>query len=167
MSGVPGEPGLVLDELARERLAEGRQLLAAIMSEHDRLQQAAIEERRREDTGRPALRAFEEWNPADRFSSFSVEQLRCLLFAVAERLTNEQRFFSVTEGCLYDLSELDLDLAAGDVRLLAAVSEPGEGSQSCKSFGLVVDLVRSCFATALWEPQRLRTLSPIMFSAGP
>jgi hypothetical protein len=39
MPATPGEPGLVLDELGRERLAEGRQLLAAIMSEHDRLRQ--------------------------------------------------------------------------------------------------------------------------------
>jgi hypothetical protein len=36
--------GLVLGEQARERLAEARRLLAAIMSEHDRLRQGALEE---------------------------------------------------------------------------------------------------------------------------
>lgn len=51
--------GLVLDELARERLAEGRQLLAVIMSEHGRLQQAVRDEVRRGRHGdEPALRAY-------------------------------------------------------------------------------------------------------------
>jgi hypothetical protein len=36
--------GLVLDEQARERLAEGRRLLRVIVSEHGRLRQAAFEE---------------------------------------------------------------------------------------------------------------------------
>lgn len=70
-----------------------------------------------------------------------MEQLRCLLFAVAERLTNEQGYFTVAGGCLYDLSKLDLDLTAGDVRLLAAVSEPGGGTRNRLPFWLVVDLV--------------------------
>jgi hypothetical protein len=39
MSGVPGEDGLMLDELGRERLAEGRQHLVALLSEHDRMRQ--------------------------------------------------------------------------------------------------------------------------------
>jgi hypothetical protein len=133
--------GLALDQLGRERLTNGRQLLAAIMSEHDRLQQNIRKGPLPWDIDRDALLAYDEWDPTEGFSAFSTEQLRCLLFASAERLTNGDHFFSVAASCLSDLSERDLDLSAGDVRLLAAVSEPGEGSQTCRSFDLVVDLV--------------------------
>jgi len=141
MSGVPGEDGLVLDELGRERLTEGRQLLAALLGEHDRMQQNIRKGPLPGDIDREALEVYDEWEPADHFSSFSIEQLRCLLFAVAERLTNESGYFSDAEYVLHQLSERDLDLAAGDVRLLAAVSEPGDGTQNYVSFRLVVDLV--------------------------
>jgi hypothetical protein len=56
--------GLVLDERARERLAEGRRLLGVIVSEHGRLRQAAVEEGWRLGSDRPALRAYEQWDPA-------------------------------------------------------------------------------------------------------
>ena len=127
--------------MSRDRLAEGRQLLAAIMSEHDRLRQDIRKGPLPWDIDRRAQQAYDEWDPADRFPSFSTEQLRCLLFAVTELLTSEQGYFTVAEGCLYDLSQRDLDLTAGDVRLLAAVSEPGGGTRSHQPFWLVVDLV--------------------------
>jgi hypothetical protein len=41
MAGAPRERGLVADERARERLAEGRRLLAAILSEHETLRPGA------------------------------------------------------------------------------------------------------------------------------
>ena len=131
----------MLDELGRERLAEGRQILAALLGEHDRMRQNIRTGPGRWDIGRDALRAYEEWDPADRFSSLTVEQMRCLLFAAAERLTDEPGNFTDTEYVLYQLSEPDLDLAAGDIRLLAAVSEPGDGTRNHVPFRLVVDLV--------------------------
>lgn len=133
--------GLVLDERARERLAEGRRLLGVIVSEHGRLRQAAFEEGWRLVGDRPALRAYEQWDPAEHFSSLTVEQLRCLLFASAERFTNEQELWSAAETCMDGLSERDLDLTAGDVLVLAAVSEPGDGMRGWLPFELVVDLV--------------------------
>jgi hypothetical protein len=141
MSEVPGEDGLVLDELGRERLAEGRQHLAALLSEHDRMRRDIRKGPLPGDIEREALEAYDEWEPADHFSSFSIEQLRCLLFAAAERLTNEPGYFSDAEYVLHQLSDRDLDLAAGDVRLLAEVSEPGDGTRNYVPFGLVVDLV--------------------------
>ena len=57
---------MVLDELARERLAEGRQLLTAMLSEHDRLRQDVRKGPRPGDIDREALRAHDEWDPADR-----------------------------------------------------------------------------------------------------
>ena len=57
---------------------------------------------------RPALRAYEEWDPAGHFSGSGVEQLRCLLFASAEQLAHENILQSAAELCLDDLSELDL-----------------------------------------------------------
>jgi hypothetical protein len=133
--------GLVLDEWARERLAEGRRLLGVIVSEHGRLRQAAFEERWGPGIDRPALRAYEQWDAAEHFSSLTVEQLCCLLFASAERLTNERELWSAAETCMDGLSDRDLDLTAGDVRVLAAVSEPGDGMRGWLPFQLVVDLV--------------------------
>jgi hypothetical protein len=133
--------GLVLDERARERLAEGRRLLGVIVSEHGRLRQAAYEETGPLVIDRPALRAYEQWDPVEHFSSLTAEQLRCLLFASAERLTDEQELWSAAETCLDGLSDRDLDLTAGDVRVLAAVSEPGDGMRGWLPFQLVVDLV--------------------------
>jgi hypothetical protein len=133
--------GLVLDEGARERLAEGRRLLGVLVSEHGRLRQAAFEEGWRLGIDRPALRAYEQWDPAEHFSGLTVEQLRCLLFASAERFTNEQELWSAAETCMDGLSDRDLDLTARDVRVLAAVSEPGDGMRGWLPFQLVVDLV--------------------------
>jgi hypothetical protein len=133
--------GLVLDERARERLAEGRRLLDVIVSEHGSLRQAAFEEGLGLVGDRPALRAYEQWDPAEHFSGLTVEQLRCLLFASAERFTNEQELWSAAETCMDGLSDRDLDLTAGDVLVLAAVSEPGDGMRGWLPFELVVDLV--------------------------
>jgi len=85
MPGAAGGPCLVLDELSRERLAEGRQLLAEIVSEHGRLQQDGGAEvlGRREglEVSGAALRAYQEWDPAGGFSPLGAEQQRCLMFA--------------------------------------------------------------------------------------
>ena len=90
MSGAAGEDGLMLDELSRERLAEGHQLLAAMLGEHDSMRQGIRKGPFPLGEVDPiALRAYEKWDPADQFSCLTVEQLRCLLFAAAERLTNE------------------------------------------------------------------------------
>jgi hypothetical protein len=141
MAGAPDERGLVVDERARERLAEGRQLLAAILSEHEMLRPGAWAGSPPDVKYRAALRRYEEWNPADQLSCLAVEQLRCLLLAVAERVTNEQGFLTDAQYLLLELPERDLGLSAADVRLLAAVSEPGEGTNSWTPFDLVVDLV--------------------------
>jgi uncharacterized protein DUF4132 len=68
MSGVPREDGLVLDELGRQRLAEGRQHLAALLSEHDRMRRDIRKGPLPGDIEREALEAYDEWEPADHFS---------------------------------------------------------------------------------------------------
>jgi hypothetical protein len=139
MAEVPGERGLAADE--RARLAEGRRRLTAILREHEMLRPDS-------EKGSPpaasywqAMRRYEEWNPADQLACLGAEQLRCLLFAVAERVTNEQGCLTDAQYLLHDLPERDLGLSCADVQLLAAVSEPGEGTNNWTPFGLVVDLV--------------------------
>jgi len=141
MAGAPGERGLVVGERARERLAEGRQLLAAILSEHEMLRPGAWAGSPPDDKYREALRRYEAWNPADQLARLGVEQLRCLLFAVAERVTDEQGCLTDAQYLLLELPERDLGISVADVRLLAAVSEPGVGTNSWTPFGLVVELV--------------------------
>jgi hypothetical protein len=139
MAAVPGERVLVADE--RAPLAEGRQVLTAILREHELLRP---DSRKGSPPGASywqALRRYEEWNPADQLACLGAEQLRSLLFAVAERVTDEQGCLTDAQYLLLELPERDLGLWCTDVRLLAAVSEPGEGTNSWTPFGLVVDLV--------------------------
>ena len=138
---MPAGSGMVLEERDRKRLAEGRRLLHVLVSEHGKLRQAFLDERPRLGIDRTAQRAYEQWDPAEHFSGLTVEQLRCLLFASAERFTDEQELWSAAETCMCGLSDRDLDLTAGDVRVLAAVSEPGDGMRGWLPFQLVVDLV--------------------------
>src|SRR5260370_38095789 len=81
MSGVPGEDGLVLDELGRERLTEGRQLLAALLGEHDRMQQNIRKGPLPGDIDREALEGDDGGEPAAHFSSCVIRQVHCWLFA--------------------------------------------------------------------------------------
>lgn len=135
-----------LDELAAARLAEGREILADLASDHDGLLAAAVAER--DDSmvaGRgwvegPATRAVEGWDVADRLAGLSVEQVRCVLFAVAERFAAAGLEDSVRADWFADLTDLPLDLVAGDVRLLAAVVDPGKYGGD-RPFEFVVDQV--------------------------
>jgi hypothetical protein len=138
----------VLDELGRARLAEGRDILAVLVLEHDALLTAAIAER---DEGMlpsgewrfdgPAMAAADAWQVGDRLTQLSAEQLRCLLFALAERLARGGDEYSVLADWFGDVTELPLRLAAGDVRVLAEVAEPGPDSGGYRSFEFVVDTV--------------------------
>jgi hypothetical protein len=127
----PAHQGLVLDDLSRERLDEGRRILARLESERDA--------------------APETFEVSDGLAQLPVEQLRCLLFAVAERIAGAGDLGNpswVARDCFWALEDLDLDLAVGDVRVLAAAAEPGESSlgEVWRPFRLVVALVAGLLA---------------------
>jgi Domain of unknown function (DUF4132) len=143
-----------LDELGAARLAEGRVIVAELLSGCQGLSAGVIAEpgdnmaaalpSRLEG---PAGRPFEEQGLPERMARLSAEQLRCVLFALAERLAGgwydgdpEPRDWF----CL--LSQMPLSLAAGDVRLLAAVAEPGTGWLGFRPFELVVQQVETLLA---------------------
>jgi hypothetical protein len=78
-----------LDELGAARLAEGRVILAALLSECQGLSAGAIAEPGDmaaglpSRLGGPAMRAVEERGVPECLAGLSAEQLRCLLFALA------------------------------------------------------------------------------------
>jgi hypothetical protein len=142
-----------LDELGATRLAEGRVILTELLSECQGLSACVITEPGDMTDGlpsrleEPALRAVEGRGLPERMARLSAEQLRCVLFALAERLAAgwydgdpEPRDW------FCGLSQLPLGLAAGDVRLLAAVAEPGKGWLGYRPFELVVEQVEALLA---------------------
>lgn len=112
-----------LDELGTARLAEGRVILTELLGGCQGPSAGSIAER------------------------LSAEQLRCVLFALAESLTvgwyNRSSEF---RDWFSELSQLPLGLVAGDVRLLAAVAEPGTGWLGHYPFELVVKQVEVLLA---------------------
>ncbi|HKD89816.1 MAG TPA: DUF4132 domain-containing protein [Streptosporangiaceae bacterium] len=137
-----------LDELSRTRLAEGRSILAGLAADYDALQAAAIAERDedfltsdRGQVARPARAAAQAWQVTDRLAGLTAEQLRCLLFALAERLARGGEEYSAVADWYAELTDIPLGLTAGDVRVLAVVAEPGAGSEGYRPFELVIDMV--------------------------
>lgn len=110
-----------LDEPGAARLAEGRVILAELLSA--------------------------EWGVPERMARLSAEQLRCVLFALAERLavTGYGKYPEAWDW-FSALSQMPLGLAAGDVRLLAAVAEPDTGWRCYEPFELVVEQVEALLA---------------------
>jgi hypothetical protein len=138
------------DELGAARLAEGRVILAELLRDCEGLsadgtaepQDMAAAPRSRLEG--PAMRAAEEWDVPERMARLSAEQLRCLLFALAERLAvgGYDAYAHLEPGDWFGaLSQMSLGLAAGDVRLLAVVAEPGPGMHGYRPFELVVEQV--------------------------
>jgi len=147
VSEAEGEFG-GLDELGEARLAEGRRLLAGLVSERDALAAAVeteMDEAERNDEGPlvegPALRALEDWGEEDWAAGLPAEQARCLLFALAEWLSAGGEEYSWRADCFFWLTDRPLGLAVGDVRLLAALAEPGRNSGGYRPFEHVVDMV--------------------------
>ena len=145
----------MLTELEAARLAEGRAILAELVDERDQLLAAAVTERdehgqarRRWEADAPARRALHEWDEAKtvRFAGLRAEQRRCLLFALAERLAAGGERYSEPARWLRELTETQLDLAAGDVRLLAVVAEPGDRGGGYEPFEIVVRTVEKLLA---------------------
>jgi len=142
-----------LDELGAARLAEGRVILAELLSGCQGLSAGVMAEPG--DTAAalpsrlegPAGRAFEERGLPERMARLSAEQLRCVLFALAERLAAGWYEGGPVPGDWFcGLSQMPLGLAAGDVRLLAAVAEPGTGWLGYRPFELAVEQVEVLLA---------------------
>jgi hypothetical protein len=135
-----------LDELSEARLAEGRTLLDGLVARYDALRTAAMAER---DAGTvtgawdsgPAMGALEAWFEDDALTGLSVEQSRCLLFALAEQLAAGGNEYSMPSDLFGELTDQPLALVAGDVRLLATVAEPGTSSGGYSPFDFVVEMV--------------------------
>ena len=148
MGALPEGPG-TLDELGAARLAEGRAILAGLVSEYDALQAAVSAEwdeelaLRGEWVEGPASRALDAWDVADRLAGLRAEQMRCLLVAGAERLAAGSRDRLLFADCFEEIAGNPPGLVAGDVRLLAAVSEPDADYEAYQPFELVVDLVET------------------------
>jgi hypothetical protein len=134
-----------LDELGAARLAEGREILAGLAAEYDGLVAAAAAgyDCSRPDDEGPAVQAVDAWEAAfeDGLVSMPAEQRRCLLFALGERLSSGGQQYSRSATWFYWLSRGPLGLVAGDVRLLAALVEPGPKDHSYEAFEFVVDMV--------------------------
>jgi hypothetical protein len=138
------------DELGAARLAEGRLILAELLSDCDGPSTGAIAEPQDMAAAPwsrlegPAIRAAEEWGVPERMARLSAEQLRCLLFALAERLAagGDDAYAQLEPRDWFSaLSQMSLGLAVGDVRLLAVVAEPGTGMHGYQPFELVVEQV--------------------------
>ncbi|HET7013445.1 MAG TPA: DUF4132 domain-containing protein [Streptosporangiaceae bacterium] len=142
------EPGL--DELSQARLAEGRALLANLMAEDARLAGAMGAERDYSkpdwDAG-PAHEAYYAWDEGTWLTPLSVEQRRCVLFAASELQARGGHPYSRPHRWLGQLAELPLGLAVGDVRLLAALSEPGQDDGGYEPFEHVLDFLEQLLAT--------------------
>jgi hypothetical protein len=150
---LSGEAG-GLDELSMARLAEGRVMLAGLVAERDGLVAAAVAERDHRmygpgsgGTGSVA-KAVEDWDwdVDDRLAGLPQERARCLLFALAERLSAGGERYSPPADWFHYLTQTSLGLVAGDVRLLAAVAEPGAKGGGCLPFGFVVNMVAELVA---------------------
>jgi hypothetical protein len=134
-----------LDALSQARLDEGRALLTGLMDTYDQLLSAVLAERdgprstRRSFGSGPAFKAMSAWEDADHLAQFSVEQRRCMLFALSELLARGGQQYGVAAGWLHKLTDLPLGLVVGDVRLLAAASEPGAESGGYEPFEYIVD----------------------------
>jgi hypothetical protein len=144
--------GRQLDELSEARLAEGRGILDGLIARYVALRAAAVAEPRGSLAGAApdqARRALEAFVDDGALAGLSVEQSRCLLFALAERLTASGdddavegvRTYGVCAQWFYWITRRPLALLAGDVRLLAAVADPGPDIDGCEPFEFVVDMV--------------------------
>ena len=141
-----------LDALSQARLDEGRTLLTGLMDTYDQLLSAVLAERDGpRSAGRsfgsgPAFKAMSAWEDADHLAPFSVEQRRCLLFALSELLASGGQQYGVAADWLHGLTDLPLGLVVGDVRLLAAVSEPGAEIGGYEPFEYIVEYVEQLLA---------------------
>jgi hypothetical protein len=134
-----------LDELGEARLAEGRGILGGLVGRYVGLRAEVAEHGARGVAGE----ALEEFVDSVALAGLSAEQSRCLLFALAERLTADgddyaaggERTYGVCGQWFYWLSQRRLGLVAGDVRVLAAVADPGPGIDGYEPFEFVVDMV--------------------------
>lgn len=129
-----------MDELNRERLAEGRRILAELDAEHGRMREVAQAEAAGGILDGPGRDAYLAWDTRERVGSLPAEEQRCLMFAAAELLAQGEQHLNFAADCFRVLAEMRLDLATGDIRLLAAVAEPGGGRQAYEPFRLVIDL---------------------------
>lgn len=125
-----------LDELSATRLAEGRELLADLLAEHEKLA-SAVRAELPEYPG-PAARAYEAWDVEARLGLLPDESARCLLFALAGLLAPGGQDYAPPADWFYWLTRRPLKLAVGDVRLLAVLSVPGSGSRAYEAFEFVV-----------------------------
>jgi hypothetical protein len=141
-----------LDELSEARLAEGRGILDGLVARYVALRAAAVAEPDGSlvaGAPGPAGKALEAFVDDDALAGPSVEQSRCLLFALAERLTasgddcaeDGGRTDGVCAQWFFWITKRPLALLAGDVRLLAAVADPGPDIDGCEPFEYVVDMV--------------------------
>jgi Domain of unknown function (DUF4132) len=141
-----------LDELSEARIAEGRDILDGLVARYVALRAAAEAELNRslsDRAVRPAGKALEAFVDDEALAGLSVEQSRCLLFALAERLTasgdddvqDGVRNYGVCAQWFHWITHRPLALLAGDVRLLAAVADPGPGIDGYEPFEYVVDMV--------------------------
>jgi len=126
-------------------------MLAGLEAQRDALRRAVEAELDRGVDGGPASAALEAFEVSDGLAQLPVEQLRCLLFAVCERIAEHGDLGSQSweaRDCFWALKDMDLDLAAGDVRLLAVVAEPGDSGlgEQWQPFRLVVALVARLLA---------------------
>jgi hypothetical protein len=142
---LPGRPGVALDELSRERLAEGQRLLAGLYAEGEELARAVYPN----FVPRPGYEMTlvyesERYLPA-LLSRRSAEELRCLLFAVSERYSREGGY-GRTSSCFSLLEQLGLDLTVGDVRALAKICEPIAESCGDEPLTLVMRRVEQLLA---------------------
>ena len=134
-----------MDELSQERLAEGRRVLADICAEANALREAVQAETDYGQFDGAATRASRDWDEAERLAGLPAEQLRCLMFAAAERFAQGEEY-SVPGHLFWHISQRPPDLEVGDVRLLAVVSEPGRTRACYQPFELVVERTEQLLA---------------------
>ena len=117
------------------------QLLSAVLAERDGPRSAG-----RSFGNGPAFKAMSAWEDANHLAPFSVEQRRCLLFALSELLARGGQQYGVAADWLHGLTKLPLGLVVGDVRLLAAVSEPGAEGGGYEPFEYIIEYVGQLLA---------------------
>ena len=121
-------------------------MLADICAEAGARHEAIQAETDRGQFDGPAMRASRGWDEAERITGLAPEQLRCLLFAAAERFACGEEY-SVPGHLFWHITQRLPDLEVGDVRLLAAVSEPGPARACYQPFELAVDRTEHLLAT--------------------
>jgi hypothetical protein len=126
-------------------------MLADICAEADALHEAVQAETDRGQFHGPARRASRDWDEAERIAGLPPEQLRCLLFAAAERFAQGEEY-SVPAHLFWHVDQRPPDLEVGDVRLLAAVSEPGTTRACSEPFELVVESTEQLLAAGAARP---------------